>query len=138
MALERALMPRRKEVIYRHNVIFLPSIFPMRESRARGGVDPDGEALVSCHFPQVPGVQREEETSFEERKDNDPLPPYQDHVIGYTLVPPPDETAFTCSEKPQDWPQQPFHSSFGPNSREGSSSFAQAQRTTKTITQNRK
>ncbi len=57
----------------------------MREARARGGVDPDGEALVSYHSP---GVQREAETSLEEWKNNDPLPLYQDRVIGYTLVPP--------------------------------------------------
>ncbi len=67
--------------------------------------------------PQVPGGPKDEDTSFGEWKQDDPLPLFQDHVTGFPLVSPPDETAHTSPEKPKDWPRkQPCHPAFGPPS----------------------
>ena len=109
--------PRTKKIIYRQDVIFLPHLFPMREARVKQGMDPDGEALTAYRSPHYPGVERDEETSFKQWKDNDPLPSFQDHVTGYALSSPQDSTADTTGERSSDWPhQQPEHPSFGPRS----------------------
>jgi hypothetical protein len=109
--------PRTKRVLYRQDVVFLPNVFPMREARARGGFDPDGEGLITYRPPQVPGVQMEEETSFGNWKLNDPLPPFQDHVTGYPLVSPNDSTSTTSEERPSTWPTwHPEHPAFGQRS----------------------
>ena len=87
--------PRSKRVVYRQDVIFLPNLFPMREARTRMGFAPDGESLVTYRSPHLRGQVKDEETSFAEWKESDPLPTYQDHVSGYSLVSPPDDTADT-------------------------------------------
>ena len=109
--------PRTKKVLFRQDVLFLPNVFPMREARIKSGLGPEGESLVVYRSPQVPGGKMESETSFGEWKPEDPLPPFQDHVTGYPLVSPADETAHTSQEKPDDWPRkQPCHPAFGPQS----------------------
>jgi hypothetical protein len=109
--------PRSKRVVYRQDVIFLPNVFPMREARMKGGLVPDGEALVAYRSPSRPGAQREDELSFGNWKDDDPLPPFQDHTMGCALQSPDDETGDSAEERPLDWPRQrPSHPSFGPES----------------------
>ena len=104
-------------MLYRQDVVFLPNVFPMREARARGGFDSDGEDLITYRPPQVPGVQMEEETSFGNWKLNDPLPPFQDHVTGHPLVSPNDSTSTTSEERPSTWPTwHPEHPAFGQRS----------------------
>jgi hypothetical protein len=106
--------PRTKRVLFRQDCIFLPGTFPMREARTRVGLIPEGEILLTYRAPQVPdGLTTE--MSFHQWGDKDPLPPYNDHVTGYTFESPPDETAVTTPERPKDWPSQcPSHPSFGP------------------------
>jgi hypothetical protein len=109
--------PRTKKVVFRQDVIFLPHVFPMREARAKGGLHPDGEELVAYRSPQAPGTKVGEEMSFGGWTADDPIPTHQDHVTGYPLMSPMDETALTSEEKPLGWPsQQPSHPAFGPQS----------------------
>ncbi len=104
-------------MLFRQDVLFVLNVFPMREARIKSGLGPEGESLVVYRSPQVPGGQKESETSFGEWKTDDPLPLFQDHVTGYPLVSPSDETAHTSLEKPDDWPRkQPCHPAFGPPS----------------------
>jgi hypothetical protein len=89
----------------------------MREARTRVGLIPEGEILLTYRAPQVPDGSTTEDMSFNQWGDNDPLPPYNDHVTGYAFESPPDETAMTTPERPKDWPSQcPSHPSFGPPS----------------------
>ncbi len=106
--------PRSKKVLFRQDCIFLPGTFPMREARTRVGLMPDGEILLTYRAPQVPEVLKQKESSFGEWKEEDPLPPYNDHVTGYTLVSLPDETSLPSPERPVDWPRhRPSHPAFG-------------------------
>jgi hypothetical protein len=52
--------PRTKRVVFRQDVIFLPSTFPMREARTRVGMIPDGEILTAYRSPWMPGQEVEE------------------------------------------------------------------------------
>jgi hypothetical protein len=89
----------------------------MREARTRVGLIPEGEILLTYRAPNVPGVYGEEDMSFGKWGSEDPLPSYNDHITGYTLASPPDETASTTPERPEDWPSyRPSHPSFGPPS----------------------
>ena len=109
--------PRSKRIVYRQDVIFLPNVFPMREARLKGGLMPDGEALVAYRSPSCSETKRESELSFGSWKDDDPLPPFQDHTTGYALQSPDDDTGDSAEERPPDWPRQrPSHPSFGPES----------------------
>ena len=58
--------PRTKRVIYRQDVIFLPTLFPMREARLRSGLLPDGADLVAYRSPKHPESQTDIETSFQD------------------------------------------------------------------------
>ncbi len=83
----------------------------------KGGLSPDGTLLTAYRSPKAPGFQWEGEMSFQDWKEDDPLPAYQDDVTGYALGSPPDDTSLTSAEKPTSWPKrQPFHPSFGPRS----------------------
>jgi hypothetical protein len=109
--------PRTKRVVFRQDVIFLPSTFPMREARTRVGMIPDGEILTAYRSPWMPGQEVEEGGSFGQWKDQDPLPPYQDHVTGYNFASPSDDTSTSTPEKPTSWPRHyPSHPAFGPPS----------------------
>jgi hypothetical protein len=104
--------PRTKRVLFRQDCIFLPEIFPMREARTRIGLLPDGEPLLTYRARQVEG-----DDSFGKWKEDDPLPLFQDHVTGFTLASPPDETSRQTPEKPKEWPRhRPFHPAFGAQS----------------------
>ena len=39
--------PKTKRILYRQDVIFLTNIFPMREARMKGGMNPEGEEIVA-------------------------------------------------------------------------------------------
>jgi hypothetical protein len=81
----------------------------MREARARIGLLPDGEPLLTYRARQVEG-----DNSFGKWQEDDPLPSFQDHVTGFTLASPPDETSRQTPEKPKEWPRhRPFHPAFG-------------------------
>ena len=69
----------------------------MREARTRVGLVPEGEALLTYRARQMEGDQ-----SFGKWTEDDPLPPYQDHVTGFTLLSPPDETSHQTLEKPKE------------------------------------
>jgi hypothetical protein len=43
--------PRTKRVIHRQDVIFLTSVFPMREARKASGLGPDGDSLMVFRSP---------------------------------------------------------------------------------------
>jgi hypothetical protein len=101
--------PRTKKTLYRQDCIFLPETFPMREARTRVGLIPEGEILVTYRVEQMEGKE-----SFGNWKDNDPLPPYQDHITGFPMISPPDKTSHPTPEKSKDWPvHKPFHPAFG-------------------------
>ncbi len=81
----------------------------MREARARIGLLPDGEPLLTYRARQVEGGNL-----FDKWQEDDPLPSFQDQVIGFTLPSPPDETSRQTPEKPKEWPRhRPFHPAFG-------------------------
>ena len=101
--------PRTKRVLFRQDCIFLPETFPMREARTRMGLHPEGEAFITYRVHQVEGKE-----SFGKWKEDDPLPPYQDHITGFSLVSPPDKTTHTTPERPDEWPRyKPSHPAFG-------------------------
>jgi hypothetical protein len=107
-------LPRSKKVLFRQDCIFLPGTFLMREARTRVGLLPDGDILLKHRAPHFPEVMKQEENSFGEWKEEDPLPPYNDHVTGYTLVSPTDDTSFSSPERPVDWYRhRPSHPAFG-------------------------
>jgi hypothetical protein len=108
--------PRSKRVVYRQDVIFLPNVFPMREARTRMGLEPDGESVIAYRSPQLQGQTKDDETSFDDWKDSDPIPAYQDHVNGYSLVSPQDDTSLPSDERDNVPFQKPSHPAFGPQS----------------------
>jgi hypothetical protein len=92
--------PRTKRIIFRQDCIFLPSTFPMRKARTRVGMIPDGKILKAYRPMRVPGQEEEGCESFGEWKDQDSLPTYQDHITGYQLLSPCDDTSTPTPEKP--------------------------------------
>lgn len=109
--------PRTKRILFRQDCIMLPETFPMREARTRVGLIPDGEILVTYRPKDMMQKKEEGETSFGLWKEEDSLPDYQDHITGYTMASPQDETSSQTQEKPSSWPRQrPSHPSFGPPS----------------------
>ena len=85
--------PRTKRVIFRQDVIFLPSTFPMREARKCVGMIADGEILQAYRPRNGFHTEEDGDVSFGEWKDQDPLPIYQDHITGFNLISPPDDTS---------------------------------------------
>ena len=109
--------PRTKRVIFRQDAIFLPSTFPMREARTRVGMIPEGEILKAYRPRSVLGKDEDGDVSFGEWKDQDPLPIYQDHITGFNLISPPDDTSASTTGKPGTWPRHyPSDPAFGPPS----------------------
>jgi hypothetical protein len=100
--------PRTKKVFFRQDVIFLPEVFPMREARTRMGLLPDGE-ILTYRVQQMEG-----EEAFGQWKESDPLPAYQDHITGFSIVSPVDSTSQSTPERSKDWPRtKPSHPAFG-------------------------
>ncbi len=109
--------PRTKRVIFRQDVIFLPSTFPMREARTRVRMIPDGKILKAYRPRSVLDTDDDGEVSFGEWKEQDPLPTYQDHLTGFNLTSPSDDTSASTPEKPDTWPRHyPPNPAFGPPS----------------------
>jgi hypothetical protein len=111
--------PMTKKVIYRQDVIFLTNVFPMREARIQGGSLPDGEKLeiVKYRSPKRENDVSDKELSFEQWEVQDELPPFQDHVKGFSLVDPKDDTGDDTLPRREDCPSYtPDHPAFGPES----------------------
>ncbi len=63
------------------------------------------------------GKDEDGDVSFGEWEDQDPLPIYQDHITGFNLVSPPDDTSDSTTDKPGTWPRHyPSDPAFGPPS----------------------
>jgi hypothetical protein len=63
------------------------------------------------------GTEDKDETSFGSWTEDDPLPPYQDHVTDHTLESPNDDSGLGVQAKPEGWPSyKPDHPSFGQRS----------------------
>jgi hypothetical protein len=106
--------PKSKRVIFRQDVIFLTNVFPMREARAMGGLEPDGEKLVAYRSPNGKRMNQDPELSFDDWKETDEIPLYEDHVNGFDLETPPDEIDDDIIVKEANGPQsQPDHPDFG-------------------------
>ena len=109
--------PRTKRVIFRQDVIFLTTVFPMREARAKSGLEPDGASLIVYRSQKGEKTSNEEDLSFGEWKDTDELPEYEDHVSGFGLEAPVDGEDDINPLRDASWPTyQPNHSAFGPPS----------------------
>ncbi len=113
--------PKTKKVLYRQDVIFLPNVFPMREARMMGHLVPEGEKLVTYRSRQgrvaANTVAMDSEVSFEGWTDQDDLPLYEDHVTGFQLGRPKDDTPKDTVPRGEDWPTySPDTPSFGPKS----------------------
>ena len=87
----------------------------MREARALGGLEPDGERLVTYRSPGGLRLKQDPEMSFDEWKDTDELPAYEDHVNGFDLDPPLDnrDEDNTTSMEGSGPQYQPDHPDFG-------------------------
>jgi hypothetical protein len=106
--------PKSKQVLYRQDVIFLTNVFPMREARTKGGLEPDGESLVVYRSRKGDCITSEEDLSFADWKEDDDLPLYEDHVNGFPLDCPADETGDDTPMRNDSWPTyQPGHPEFG-------------------------
>ena len=110
--------PRTKRVIFRQDCIFLPEIFPMRETRVKVGLLPEGENLMVYKPRPIYGKSRmgsdEDEVKFATWRDHDPLPSYTDDITGHSLISPQDDTLLEVEGKPEGWPSYlPAHPSFG-------------------------
>ena len=110
-------LPKSKRVIYRQDVIFLTNLFPMREARMKGGMNPDGEEIIAYRAPRITPEEGEDDLSFGEWNVQDKLPAFQDHVEGFTLVQPQDDTGDANVPRDAGWPNHiPHHPLFGPSS----------------------
>ena len=106
--------PKTKRILYRQDVIFLTNVFPMREARTKSGLDPEGEGLLVYRSKKGEQDSVEEDLSFEDWKDSDELPLYEDHVSGFELECPLEQSDDDTPAKDPSWPTyQPDHPSFG-------------------------
>ena len=80
--------PRTKRVIYRQDCIFLPTVFPMRKARQAAGMIPNGEQILPFRSPLCMREDSDPAYSFENWNHPDPLPAYEDHVLGVKLTRP--------------------------------------------------
>jgi hypothetical protein len=108
--------PLTRKVLMRQDCIFLPTLFPMRAARASAGLDPEGEPLVPFRSPERIRAGEDPDLSFQGWTDQDPLPEYEDHVLGPSLRRPKDcevteaENQRVSLEIPS---YHPSHPSFG-------------------------
>ena len=106
--------PKSKRVLFRQDVIFLTNVFPMREARAMGGLEPDGAKLVAYRSPNGQRMNQDPELSFDDWKEDDEIPLYEDHVNGFDLETPPEEVEDGITVKEANGPQvHPDHPEFG-------------------------
>jgi hypothetical protein len=106
--------PKTKKILFRQDVIFLTNVFPMREARTKSGLEPEGEGLLVYRSKKGERDVGEEDLSFDDWKDSDELPLYEDHVSGFELECPSEEFDDDTPAKDSSWPTyQPSHPSFG-------------------------
>jgi hypothetical protein len=106
--------PKTKRVIFRQNVIFLTNLFPMREARMKEGMNPEGEEIIAYRTHRNIPEGGEDDLSFGKWTDQDDLPPFQDHVEGFNLIQPQDDTGDATAPRDEEWPNRfPYHPSFG-------------------------
>ena len=108
--------PRTKRILYRQDCIFLTNLFPMRNARAAEGLSVEGDVIVPYRSPVSVRHGCQEDLSFRDWEDHQPLPQYQDHVTGFKLKRP--KVAHKTSEP---WPIEhpyvlPSDPRFGPPS----------------------
>jgi hypothetical protein len=111
--------PRTKRVIYRQDCIFLPTVFPMRKARQAAGMIPDGEQLLPFRSPLCMREGSDPAYSFEDWNHPDPLPAYEDHVLGVKLTRPNSDgtnVAHPAQVEEDLDPHFPSHPAFGPQS----------------------
>ena len=109
--------PKTKRILFRQDVIFLTNVFPMREARMKGGMNPEGEEIIAYRAARNTTEDGEDELSFGNWTNHDKLPPYQDHVEGFTLTQPHDDTGDETVPRSGEWPiHTPHHPAFGPGS----------------------
>jgi len=106
--------PKTKRVLFRQDVIFLTNVFPMREARTKGGLDPDGDSLVVYRSQKGERDANEDDLSFEDWNESDELPLYEDHVNGFALDEPSNEEVLDTCAKDPSWPTYtPNNPAFG-------------------------
>ena len=108
--------PKTKRILYRQDVIFLVSVFPMRSARIAANLDGNGEALIAYRSPPNMRSEVPDELSFQEWTATDPLPAFSDEVSGFELSPP-DWDGAVLSPAANDllFPVHfPEHAKFGP------------------------
>ncbi len=108
--------PRSKRILFRQDCIFLTNLFPMRTVRSREGLQVDGDVIIPYRSSLSVRNDGDEDLSFKDWNDGQPLPPYQDHVTGYGLAQP-RRLRPCCDPKPDESQYvHPSHPSFGPSS----------------------
>ncbi len=86
----------------------------MREARTKSGLEPGGEGLLVYRSKKGEQDGVEEDLSFDDWKDSDELPLYEDHVSGFELECPLEQSDYDTPAKDPSWPAyQPDHPSFG-------------------------
>ena len=109
--------PRTKRVLFRQDCIFLTNLFPMRTARTMNGLGLEGDVIIPYRSPSSIQLVDDPILSFQDWKDNDPLPEFQDHVSGYPLSRPVVERVETTPTPTDDdafvYPDNP---AFGPPS----------------------
>jgi hypothetical protein len=109
--------PKTKRVLFRQDVIFLTNVFPMREARAKGGLEPDGDNLVVYRSQKGETTASGKDLPFNDWKESDDLPLYEDHVSGFSLEGPIEDTEEDTPSRQSTWPTyQPDHTAFGEQS----------------------
>jgi hypothetical protein len=108
--------PKSKRILFRQDCIFLTNLFPMRTVRSREGLHVDGDVIIPYRSPLSVRNGGDEDLSFKEWSEREPLPLYQDHVTGYNLTRP-GGLRPRCDPKPDESQYvHPNHPSFGPQS----------------------
>jgi hypothetical protein len=108
--------PRTKRVLHRQDVIFLPTVFPMRMARVESGLGPEGDVLQVFRFPASLLDGCDPDLSFGTWQPKDSLPDYDNDISGFPLVSP-YEDLVEIPEALEGVPvYNPVHSSFPPSS----------------------
>jgi hypothetical protein len=77
--------PRTERVLHRQDVIFLTSVFPMREARVASGLGPEGESLKVFRSPPSMLDGCPDDLSFGTWALGDALPAHDDDVTGFAV-----------------------------------------------------
>jgi hypothetical protein len=111
--------PRTKRVLFRQDCIFLPTVFPMRRARQASGLSPDGEPVIPFRSPLSMRGEKGSDYHFDEWSYADPLPEYEDHVLGVKLSHPVSDGLVFPPQNPaisERGRYFPTHPAFGPTS----------------------